>query len=262
VSGSGSPTPACCSSLTRRRLLLLYKTLRDDHGELHWWPGRTRFEIIAGAILTQNTGWRNVEKAITALRDHTWLRVDVMRTLPELKLAEAIRASGYFRQKARKLKAFLRYLDARHGGRLARMAHAHTDSLRADLLGIWEIGPETADSILLYAFNRPVFVVDAYTHRILHRHALHPGGGYEEVRCFLEENLPRRIGLYNDFHAQLVWVGHRFCRADPRCDSCPLACLLPKGGARPGSPARYRFGDPVPRRARRGHVLRRAGRTG
>jgi len=252
VPDSGSPTAACRSGATRRRLLLLYRTLWRDHGKLDWWPGRTRFEIIVGAILTQNTAWRNVEKAIIALRDHTWLRVDAMRTLPEPKLAEAIRASGYFRQKARKLKAFVRYLDERHGGRLAQMARAPTDSLRAELLGIWGIGPETADSILLYAFDRPVFVVDAYTHRILHRHALHPGGGYEALRFFLEENLPRRTGLYNDFHAQLVWVGHRFCRTNPRCDRCPLAGLLPKGGALPDSPAR----------ARRGRALRGAGRTG
>jgi endonuclease III related protein len=214
-------------------LLRIYETLRDDHGGLGWWPGRTRFEVIVGAILTQNTSWRNVERAIEALRGRGWLSPRPLAKVPEGRLAPVIRSSGYFRQKARKLRVFLEHLDARHGGRLERMARVPTPALREELLSIWGIGPETADSILLYAFERPVFVVDAYTQRVLRRHGLHPGGGYESVRTFLERNLADRPDLYNDFHAQFVWVGHRHCRPTPRCEECPLRPLLPRGRALP-----------------------------
>ncbi len=214
-------------------LLALYARLLADHGHLGWWPGRTRFEIVVGAILTQNTSWRNVESALDELRARGWLCPGEMMAVPEADLARAIRPSGYFRQKARKLRALLAWLYTRHRGSFARAARVPTDTLRAQLLSIWGIGPESADSILLYAFGRRVFVVDAYAHRLLVRHGLHPGGGYEEVRAFLESNLPRRVELYNDFHAQIVWVGHRFCRARPACDACPLASLLPKGGPLP-----------------------------
>lgn len=152
--------------------------------------------------------------------------------IPEGRLASTIRSSGYFRQKARKLRAFLAYLSDRHGCNLDRMARVPTPALREDLLSIWGIGPETADSILLYAFRRPVFVVDAYTNRVLRRHALHPGGGYETVRAFLERNLRDRPELFNDFHAQIVWVGHRYCRKSPRCEECPLRSLLPRSRTR------------------------------
>lgn len=209
----------------------IYDILRRDHGELGWWPGTTRFEVIVGAILTQNTAWRNVEQAISRLRARGWLYPAAMALVTEADLAEAIRPSGYFRQKARKLHAFLAYLEAKAGGRLQRLACLPTEELRADLLAIWGIGPETADSILLYAFDRPVFVVDAYTNRVLERHGLHPGGGYEAVRAHLEKNVPRETSLYNDFHAQFVWVGHRYCRPTPSCEGCPLKPLLPAGAA-------------------------------
>lgn len=223
-----TPAPGLPS---RRTLLAIYSTLFDDHGSCDWWPGRTRIEIIIGAILTQNTAWVNVEKAIGSLKARRWLSVKAIREVPEGRLAESIRASGYFRQKARKLKAFVSWLDGRHGGSLARAARADTEILRAELLAVWGIGNETADSILLYAFGRPVFVVDAYTHRILRRHGLHPGGGYEDVRETMERLLPRDVGLYNDYHAQLVWTGHHFCRTRPRCESCPLRSYLPETGA-------------------------------
>lgn len=187
--------------------------------------------MIVGAILTQNTSWRNVETSIEALRGRGWLSPRPLAMIPEGRLAPVIRSSGYFRQKARKLRAFLDHLNERHGGRLDRMARVPTPALREELLSIWGVGPETADSILLYAFGRPVFVVDAYTHRVLRRHALHPGGGYEAVRSFLEAELGSRPELYNDFHAQLVWVGHRYCGPAPRCEKCPLKPLLPRGGA-------------------------------
>lgn len=208
----------------------LYSTLVEDHGALGWWPGRTRLEIIVGAILTQNTAWRNVETAVKELRRRGWLKLDTLSELPESKIAEAIRSSGYFRQKAMKLKLFLGHVQRHHGGRLARMARRSTPELRRELLSIWGVGPETADSILLYAFGRPVFVVDTYTHRLLKRHGLHPGGGYEDVRAFFEEQLPPHADLYNDFHAQIVWVGHRFCGTKPDCDPCPLKRYLSRGG--------------------------------
>jgi len=214
-----------------RVLLAIYEALHADHGPRGWWPGRTRLEIIVGAILTQNTAWGNVEKAIAALRARRWLSLAALRAAPEAALAAAVRPSGYFRQKARKLKSFIAWCDGGYQGSLARMARAPTDKLRAELLGIWGIGPETADSILLYAFDRPAFVIDAYTHRILRRHALHPGGGYEDVRAMMERSLPRDVQLYNDYHAQIVWTGQRFCRrARPRCRECPLEPFLPRGG--------------------------------
>ncbi len=218
-------------SASRSELLAIYETLFSDHGSREWWPGDTPLEIIVGAILTQNTAWANVEKAIAALKTRRWLSIRALREVPQAKLAEAIRPSGYFRQKARKLKAFVAWLDERHGGSLAKARRAGTEILRAELLDIWGIGRETADSILLYAFDRPVFVVDAYTHRILRRHALHPGGGYENVRGTMERLLPRDLDLYNDYHAQLVWAGHHFCRPRPRCESCPLRRYLPATGA-------------------------------
>ncbi|MDM7913900.1 MAG: endonuclease III domain-containing protein [Candidatus Eisenbacteria bacterium] len=211
-------------------LLALYEALREDHGTLGWWPGRTRLEIIVGAILTQNTAWTNVEKAIAALRARGWLKLPDLARVPEEDLAAAIRPSGYFRQKAKKIRAFLEVLERRHGGSLARMAQRPTDELREELLGIWGIGPETADSILLYAFGRPVFVVDAYTHRLLHRHDMHPGGGYEHVRAWFGSQIPESAELYNDFHAQIVWVGKERCRTRPRCEGCPLERFLPAGG--------------------------------
>lgn len=217
------------------RLRAIYEVLHEDHGPLGWWPGRTRFEIVVGAILTQNTAWKNVEKAILSLRSRRLLSVSAMSMVSEEDLAEAIRASGYYRQKARKLKLFLAWLESRHGGSLARAGRVATEQLRAELLAIWGIGPETADSILLYAFDRPVFVVDAYTHRLLGRHSLHGPAGYEETRAFLEAHIPAAVDLYNDFHAQIVWVGHRYCRATPRCEGCPLRGLLPAGGPAQGA---------------------------
>jgi endonuclease-3 related protein len=205
-----------------------YRILRARNGDLDWWPGRTRFEVIVGAILTQNTAWTNVERAIAAMRPARLLTVGGLRhaRLPDLE--RAIRASGYFRQKARKLKAFLALLDGEFGGRLARMGRAPTERLRPRLLATWGIGPETADSILLYAFDRPVFVVDAYTQRIAARHGWAPArAGYASLQRLFTERLPRSVPLYNDYHAQLVWVGKHHCRRVPRCSECPLRALLP-----------------------------------
>jgi endonuclease III related protein len=194
-----------------------------------WWPAKTPFEVIVGAILTQSTAWVNVERALANLRRARLLRPSRMERVSEARLARLIRPSGYFRQKAKKLKAFARFLRERHGGSLARMFRTPTAALREQLLAVHGIGPETADSILLYAGEHPVFVVDAYTHRILGRHDLAGGKpDYRSVQSFFETNLPQDAALYNEFHALLVNVGKNWCRKRlPRCQECPLLRHLP-----------------------------------
>jgi endonuclease-3 related protein len=204
-----------------------YRILRARNGHLRWWPGRTRLEVIAGAILTQNTSWTNAERAIRGLRAARLLTLPALRRAGRPRLERAIRPSGYFRQKARKLEAFLALLDREHGGSLARMARARTEVLRAQLLATWGIGPETADSILLYAFARPAFVVDAYTHRVARRHGWAPMRfDYARLQRVFTAALPRSVDRYNDYHAQLVWVGKHHCGPRARCAECPLRALL------------------------------------
>jgi endonuclease-3 related protein len=210
-------------------LPLYYKTLSKAIGPMHWWPAKTRFEVIVGAILTQNTAWSNVERAIASLRGARLLTPAAIAQVPQARLARLIRPSGYFRQKARKLKTFVRFLTAEYGGSLVRMFRTPTQDLRQRLLSVWGIGRETADSILLYAGEHPVFVVDTYTHRILGRHGLIRDGkpDYEGVRAMFEHQLPRSAALYNEFHALLVHVGKHWCRTrDPQCELCPLATYL------------------------------------
>jgi endonuclease III related protein len=211
-------------------LRVYFDTLFAAHGPQYWWPGRSRFEVIVGAILTQNTSWTNVEPAIANLRRAKLLTPAALQAVPTSRLARLIRSSGYFRQKAKKLKAFVRFLQGNYRGSLAGMFRTPTRVLREQLLGVHGIGPETADSILLYAGNRPVFVVDAYTRRILERHALgHPKQTYEEVRAQFERDLPADPALYNEFHALIVRTGKYFCRTrDPRCGECCLQSLLPE----------------------------------
>jgi endonuclease-3 related protein len=198
---------------------------------MHWWPAKTPFEVIVGAILTQNTAWSNVKRAMASLRRERLLTSRALERVPVGKLARLVRPSGYFRQKARKLKAFVGFLRRDFGGSLVRMFRTPTAELRERLLGVHGIGPETADSILLYAGNHPVFVVDAYTKRILLRHELvGEKASYEDVRQLFERSLPRDTALYNEFHALLVNVGKNWCRAQqPRCEQCPLGPFLPAG---------------------------------
>jgi endonuclease III related protein len=206
-----------------------FHTLSRALGPMHWWPARTRFEVIVGAILTQNTAWKNVERAIGELRRERLLSPKAIEEVPVQRLAMLIRSSGYFRQKAKKLKAFVHFLRRDFGGSLARMFRIPTGDLRVRLLGVHGIGRETADSILLYAGAHPVFVVDAYTHRILGRHGLTDGKpDYEAVRALFESALPRKAAVYNEFHALLVNVGKNWCRPrEPRCKGCPLLPHLP-----------------------------------
>ena len=210
---------------------------------MHWWPANTPFEVIVGAILTQSTAWSNVERAIANLRRERLLTFAALERVPLRRLQTLVRPSGYFRQKARKLKAFVAFVRKEFGGSLGRMFRTPTAELRARLLEVHGIGPETADSILLYAGSHPVFVVDAYTHRILARHEIRAAGksapakaDYEAVRHLIESALPRDARLYNEFHALIVNTGKNWCRKSaPRCSQCPLHDLLP-----PDSPLRSR----------------------
>jgi endonuclease-3 related protein len=207
-----------------------YDALFAAHGPQHWWPGRTAFEIIVGAILTQNTSWSNVEIAMRNLRREKLLSPRAIERVPLRRLAQLIRSSGYFRQKAKKLKCFVHFLRSEYGGSLHRMFRGPTAVLREKLLGVHGIGAETADAILLYAGGHPVFVVDAYTRRMLERHTLAaPTQSYEQVRQLFERSLPSDASLYNEFHALIVRNGKEYCRtSNPRCSECPLHSLLPQ----------------------------------
>jgi len=261
-------------SSRRGEILEYYRSLLARFGPQNWWPAQSRFEVIVGAYLTQNTNWSNVEKAMANLRSARALGLNAMGELSLRKLEALIRPSGYFRQKAKNLKSFVAFLDKKYSGSLDRMFSQPREKLRAELLELNGIGPETADSILLYAGNHPVFVVDAYTRRILERHGLITARtGYEEIRLLLENTLsnaeagsllvqqpgadPRhpisrmsraaRSELaqhYNEFHALIVRIGNQFCRATPNCEGCPLKIFLPPygGATAQTAPESYRAG--------------------
>jgi endonuclease-3 related protein len=214
---------------TPHALQSYYEALFRAYGPQHWWPGRTRFEVIVGAILTQNTSWTNVARAIRNLRRQKLLSPIAIERVSPASLARLIRSSGYFRQKARKLQAFVRFLRDAHQGSLTKMFRMPTAVLREQLLAVHGIGPETADSILLYAGKHPVFVVDAYTRRILERHHLaHGKQSYEEIRALFEQSLPLSAALFNEYHGLIVRTGKDFCRARaPLCESCALKPFLP-----------------------------------
>jgi endonuclease III related protein len=211
------------------QLARYYDALFGAHGPQQWWPGRTRFEVIVGAILTQNTNWSNVERAIANLRREKLLGPTAMERVSVARLAGLIRSSGYFRQKASKLKEFVHFLRRNYGGSLTKMFATPTAELREQLLAIHGIGPETADSILLYAGQHKVFVVDAYTRRVLERHGLiHAKATYEEIRALFEQSLLPDVSVYNEYHALIVHTGKHFCRTrQPDCEHCCLRPYLP-----------------------------------
>ncbi len=210
-------------TMSQPKPINLYERLFERYGPQGWWPGQGRFEIIVGAILTQNTNWGNVEKAIGNLKADGCLSPTGLNALPAERLAELIRPAGYFNVKAQRLRHFLDWLFARFGGDVDAPAELSTYGLREELLAIKGIGPETADSICLYAFDKPVFVVDAYTARILGRHGMiWPQAGYEEIREYFEGSLERDVRLYNELHALLVRLGKDHCKPKPRCQGCPL----------------------------------------
>ncbi|NOY52713.1 MAG: endonuclease III domain-containing protein [Deltaproteobacteria bacterium] len=211
-----SPDPAT-------RLHEIYHRLFSAYGPQHWWPAKSRFEVILGAILTQNTNWKNVERAITNLRKADLLRYENLRETPPGKLAELIRPSGYYNIKTKRLRSFCRFLQREYDGNLSRMFRTQTEELRRELLAVPGIGPETADSILLYAAKRPVFVVDAYTHRVLSRHGLcGETSSYEEIQSLFMDHLDDDVRMFNEYHALFVRVGKLHCTPKPRCDGCPL----------------------------------------
>jgi endonuclease-3 related protein len=242
-----------------------YRALDRAWGPQHWWPAATPFEVIVGAYLTQNTSWTNVEKALANLRAANVLSIDGIRNTPLPRLESLIHSAGYFRQKAHRLKTFVAFLDERYGGSIEQMFHQPTPALREELLALHGVGPETADSILLYAGHHAIFVVDAYTRRIFQRHKITPeNAAYDEIRTLVEQALAplvkkkparptasgiRRQGpagashppspmstanrsplaqVYNEMHGLLVGVGKNFClKSQPNCDDCPLRKYLP-----------------------------------
>ncbi len=210
-----------------QQLMDIYNTLYQHFGPQHWWPGETPFEITVGAILTQNTAWRNVEKAILNLKRAGLLAPEALYRLPLPYLATLIRPAGFFNLKAKRLKNFLEFLFKEYEGDLDRMFKEDTNTLREKLLKVRGIGPETADSILLYAGGKPTFVVDAYTRRILSRHNLiSEEADYEEIRSFFMDHLPEDAGLFNEYHALLVALGKTYCRPKPLCEKCVLKDLF------------------------------------
>jgi len=209
-------------------LLDIYQRLFDHYGTRNWWPAESPFEVVVGAILTQNTNWNNVEKAIANLRQADALTIDAILNLDLETLEQLIRPSGYFRQKAERLQLFCRYLHEHHHGSLERLFDQELNLVRDELLRLKGIGPETADSILLYAGHRPSFVVDAYTNRLFGRLGLLTGKEkYTSVRDLFMSQLPKDIQLYNEYHALIVIHCKDFCRKKPLCQHCPCAdiCL-------------------------------------
>jgi endonuclease-3 related protein len=201
----------------------IYQLLYDAFGPQHWWPGETPFEIVTGAILTQNTNWANVEKAIKNLKSAGCLTPEALYNLEISRLAELIRPAGYYNIKAKRLKSFINWLSNNYDGEMSNLELVNTDQLREELLAVKGIGRETADSILLYALGRPVFVVDAYTARIAMRHKLiEPEADYEQLRQLFESNLAEDVQLFNEYHALLVKTGKEFCRPKAKCPGCPL----------------------------------------
>lgn len=207
-------------------LIEMYERLLRTVGPRHWWPGESPFEVIVGAILTQNTSWTNVEKAIDNLKKAGILSPLGIRGLERDELSQAIRPSGFYRLKASRLKRFVDFFYDEFAGDMSRMRSQDLESLRERLLKVNGIGPETADSILLYALEKPIFVVDAYTKRIFSRHDLiSERWGYGEVQDMVMGELGRDVGIYNEFHALLVFLGKSWCRRIPHCGGCPLEGL-------------------------------------
>jgi endonuclease-3 related protein len=213
-------------------LLEAYERMLAAFGPQQWWPGDSPFEIMVGAVLVQNTAWRNVERAIENLREANVMEPHALYALPQTQLAELIRPAGYYQVKAKRLRNLLKFVVDEFNGSLDEMFRTNLTSLREQLLAIHGIGPETADAILLYAGGLPTFVVDTYTHRILARHGwIEYEAGYHDIKDHFESTLPADRAIYNEYHALLVRVGKDYCkRNDPKCEACPLAPMLPATG--------------------------------
>ncbi len=210
-------------SSTAQTLNELYDALMARFGPQDWWPGGTPFEVMVGAVLTQNTNWKNVEKAIENLKRQRLLDPFALHAVPVERLGELIRPSGYYNIKARRLKNLTALLVEEYAGDLQALFSGPLDEVQRRLLRVRGVGLETADSIILYAAERPTFVIDSYTCRVISRHGLvMPGACYEEVKSLFEDNLPRDVRLFNEYHALLVRVAKEYCRKRARCQGCPL----------------------------------------
>lgn len=209
----------------------VYERLREHYGPQHWWPAETSFEVVVGALLMQQTAWANVERAIANLREDGLLDPHALASASVPRIRRAVRIAGLYRSKPPRLKTFCRHLVERADGDLRRFFRGPTEAVRADLLVQPGVGPETADSLLLYAGGHPVFVVDAYTVRIGKRVGLFRTEAYDEVQRYFEERLPRDVDLFREYHALLVQHAKTFCRARPKCESCPLrpVCAYGRG---------------------------------
>lgn len=203
--------------------------LYEDLGPQQWWPAKTQLEVVLGAILTQNTRWKNVEMALQSLRARNWLQFSSLRKLKHIELATAIRSAGFFRQKAATIQNFLSFLDLNYNSSLKKMLKQSTYFLREQLMQIRGFGPETVDTILLYGGQRPIFIVDTYTRRILERHDLiSPRLPYDEIQALFHRSLDSNPSLFNEYHALLVKVGKTYCKkTNPDCNHCPLKTYLP-----------------------------------
>jgi endonuclease-3 related protein len=205
-------------------LIDVYKKLESHFGPQHWWPADTSFEVIVGAILTQNTSWKNVERAIENLKNEGVLDIESIKRIPEENLQTLIQPSGFYKIKTKRLKHFTDFLFEKYRGDLDRLLSLEPGPLREELLGINGIGKETADSIVLYAAEKPAFVVDAYTKRVFERlGVLEHGAEYDEIKQFFEEKLPKDTKIYNEFHALIVVLAKGICKKKPLCDVCPLS---------------------------------------
>jgi endonuclease III related protein len=201
----------------------IYRRLFNAWGPQHWWPAKTPFEVIVGAILTQSAAWGNVEKGIANLKKGGFLSPKALRGLPQAELAQLVHPCGYYNVKARKLKAFAEWLGANYGDSLEKLFSNDINELRQQLLGVYGVGDETADSIILYAGNKPVFVIDAYTRRITGRLGIAKGKKtYADYQALFMDNLPPDVKLFNEYHALLVNLAKTHCRVSPDCKACPL----------------------------------------
>lgn len=205
------------------RLLEIYEKLYSFYGPQCWWPGDTAFEITVGAILTQNTNWKNAEKAIKNLKDAKTLSAKALHAMQPEKIALLIKPAGYFNIKTKRLKAFVDFLVDNYGGSMKQMKKEDMETIRKKLLGVYGIGPETADSILLYAIGKPIFVIDAYTKRVLSRHGiLNYNASYDEYQSLFHYYLDEDVQLFNEYHALFVRAGKDYCGPKPICAECPL----------------------------------------
>lgn len=210
-------------TMSGQYLMEMYTLLSNHFGPQSWWPAETELEVMVGAVLTQNTNWKNVEKAIKNLRGRGLLSLEALRSLDVLELAQVIRPAGYYNIKAKRLMNLIDFLVKHYQSDLSLFLEDETQRLRQGLLSVKGIGPETADSILLYAAHRPIFVIDAYTYRILSRHSMtEEQMTYDDLQELFMDHLPEDPILFNEFHALIVQAGKEYCRKNPLCNRCPL----------------------------------------